>query len=131
MRKVLAGVRSGIINGAEILLEKYTAGVRAPKHQTFVGCLDRVVPNKLGERNSQVLREFRNITVGDASCRDLAAIGTNGAVELRLDLFREPPDAPVRDRMPLKMLAESLVLGALFLAEAFNLHQICYHSSSV
>ena len=70
----------------------------------------------------------RSVTRAVATLQQFAQIG---AVELRLDFFRESPDTPVRDSMPLEMLSESLVLGALLLAEPLNLHQICYHSSSV
>lgn len=131
VRKVLTGVRPGIINRAEIVLEKYAACVRAPEHHTLIRGLDGVFPNKLGGRDPQVLREFRNVTIGNTSGGHLAAICTDRAVELRLDFFREFPDTPVGDSMPLEMLSESLVLGALLLAEPLNLHQICYHSSSV
>jgi len=129
VRKQPAGVRTGIVDRAEIAFEKNAAPFIAPQYAPFVGCLESVVTHQYVHFDAKVAGQTLCIAAPDLRRSHAAAIGASCAINGLFDCFGNRLEAAFDKMMVLQPLAKSLVFLALLLAEALDLHEIIDHSS--
>src|SRR5262245_33848897 len=131
MRESGAGVGTGFINATQVSLQKDTPSLGPLQYTTFVRILLRVLGEQVLRSHAERPGQFLHVPAGDSDGRNAAAIATRCAVDLVLDILRDPHQSPLLIIPALQMNPQSEVLVALFLAQTTNLDQVSQHCSSV
>lgn len=129
MREVLAGGGAGFVDGTESTIEENAAALGGSfEDESFVCGFLAIVCEKAGDGDAEKPSQTGYVAFEQPRGGNLAAVGTDSAINGILDGFGGAAEANLDVAMPLQVLAESLVFSAFLLAEPANLHQVGDHS---
>jgi hypothetical protein len=130
MRKAFAGLGTEFIDGAVVAVQKHASGFLGPlEDQLAIRSGLGVLFQELLARNSQVFRQADHVFFEDFGFRHPAALGALPAIDGGVNFFRGGAELALHEIMGFDPAPELLIFAALFLAQAADLDQICYHST--
>src|SRR5215471_8476728 len=95
MRKSLTGVWPRLIDPTQVALQKYAAARSALQYSALFGVFFHIVGPKLLDLHADPLGQPLGVALGDLHARHATTVGASGAVDLLLDLLRDPFQAPL------------------------------------
>ena len=128
MREVAANRRAGVVDGALVAGEEDAGAILVPLQVEAVLARLRVVFAELRIPDAEMLGEFQDVAVLELDGGLAAAVGADGAVDLRLDVLGDAAEFELLEAVGFQMLAKTLVFRAFLLAKPADLDQVVNHS---